>query len=119
MTLHEALRAPKSDIVRDAAIQRFEYSYETTWKAAQRFLSEREGLEAHSPTAAVRSSHSVGLLEEPTARLGLQMIQDRNLTAHTYNEKLAEDVFSKLPSYAVLLDAWIAAMEGRERGRSS
>ncbi len=57
-TLEEVLKHPKTDIVRDAAIQRFEYSYETGWKTAQCFLRECHGLETNSPTAAIRSSQA-------------------------------------------------------------
>ena len=110
-TLDEVLKQPKTDVVRDAAIQRFEYSYETTWKAAQRFLREREGLETNSPTTAIRSSHAAGLLDDDGARLALQMVQDRNLTVHTYNEKLAEDIFTRLAGYGALLAAWLGKME--------
>ena len=55
-TLQQILGEPKTAIVRDAAIQRFEYSFEAVWKAAQRFLREREGVEAASPKAVVRAS---------------------------------------------------------------
>ena len=53
-TLRElAVRTAPSKIERDAAIQRFEYSFEATWKAAQRFLSVVEGVEAGSPKSAI------------------------------------------------------------------
>jgi len=54
-TLRElAVRTAPSKIERDAAIQRFEYSFEATWKAAQRFLAVVEGVEAGSPKSAIR-----------------------------------------------------------------
>ncbi|HTY77390.1 MAG TPA: nucleotidyltransferase substrate binding protein [Candidatus Bathyarchaeia archaeon] len=56
-----AARAAPSKIERDAAIQRFEYTLEATWKAAQRFLSVVEGVEAGSPKSAVRGCHEAGL----------------------------------------------------------
>jgi nucleotidyltransferase substrate binding protein (TIGR01987 family) len=102
---------PKTDIVRDAAKQRFEYSFETTWKAAQHYLTSREGLEVRSPSAAIRSSHAVGLLDEAAARTALEMVQDRNLTVHTYNERLAEEIFARLPTYGELLTRWLDALD--------
>jgi nucleotidyltransferase substrate binding protein (TIGR01987 family) len=110
-TLDSVLREPPSDVVRDAAIQRFEYSFETTWKAAQRYLREREGLDAASPSAAVRHCHAIGLLDEGAARLALEMVGDRNLTVHTYNEPLAQRIFSALPRYARLLEAWVSSLD--------
>jgi hypothetical protein len=32
------------------------------------------------------------------------MIEDRNLSAHTYNEKLAEDIYGRLKDYLRLLE---------------
>ena len=37
-TLAQALNEPKTPMNRDASIQRFEYSYEAVWKAAQAYL---------------------------------------------------------------------------------
>lgn len=112
-TLRQALGEPASPLVRDASIQRFEYSFETGWKAAQRFLRDREGIDAASPSAAVRQSYAVGLLDEPGARQALEMVSDRNLTTHTYNETLAALIFGRLSSYADLIDGWLAAIEAR------
>ena len=44
-TLREVLAEPKNAITRDAAIQRFEYSFETSWKAVRLHLREGEGLD--------------------------------------------------------------------------
>ena len=53
-------RASVSEVERDAAIQRFEFSFEAAWKAAQHFLAEKEGIDAASPKAAIRSSLRLG-----------------------------------------------------------
>lgn len=100
-----------SDIVRDAAIQRFEYSFEATWKAAQAYLSEIEGLEVASPRAAIRTSLEVGVLDETATRRALKMVDDRNLSVHTYNESLAEAIFSRLDEHAHVMAAWLEKME--------
>ena len=104
-------RPAVDDVQRDAAIQRFEFCFEATWKAAQRFLSIREGIDAGSPKAAIRAAHETGLLAEQDARLALVMADDRNLTVHTYNEELAKRIFADLGRYAPLLGRWIDAME--------
>lgn len=84
-TLQELLylEAP-SRVERDAAIQRFEYTTEALWKAAQRYLQEVEGISVGSPKGSIRSSWDVGLLTDEQAVIGLEMIDDRNLTVHTY-----------------------------------
>ena len=49
-TPEKVIGLPKpSDVERDAAIQRFEYTFEMAWKAAQAYLTDREFLEAASP----------------------------------------------------------------------
>ena len=99
--------------MRDAAIQRFEYTFEAVWKAAKRYLSVIEGLEIGSPKGVARACFQVGILSEAEVRLSLEMIDDRNLTVHTYNEGLARQIFSKLAGYANLMDRWLEEMEER------
>ena len=90
-TLRELeVRTAPSKIERDTAIQRFEYTFEATWKAAQRFLAVVEGVEAGSPKSAIRACHEAGLLQSAHAEQALARPDNRNLTAHTYNEGLAE-----------------------------
>lgn len=100
-----------SEIVRDAAIQRFEYTVEASWKAAQLYLRNVEGLELGSPKGVVRASLQAGVLTEAQTRIGLAMIDDRNLTVHTYNQLLAEKIYGQLALYADFMDEWLSSME--------
>lgn len=54
--------------MRDASIQRFEYTFEATWKAAQAVLLDRFGVELALPKPVVRASLENGLLTEEEAR---------------------------------------------------
>jgi nucleotidyltransferase substrate binding protein (TIGR01987 family) len=110
-TLREALAEPKTSMNRDASIQRFEYSYEAVWKAAQLHVSTIENVEAGSPTSVARACFRAGVLTEDQARTVLAMARDRNLTVHTYNEDLADRIYSCLPAHAALMEAWLDAME--------
>jgi len=114
-TLIEILHEPKTSVVRDAAIQRFEYTFEAVWKAAQLYLRKVESLEVGSPKAAVRASRQVGLFADDQARRALAMADDRNLTVHTYNQALAERIYTALSEYAPLLEVWVSAMERQSR----
>ena len=100
-----------SVIQRDAAIQRFEYTVEAIWKAARIYLLDEEGLDAASPKRVLRECHKVGLLSEEETALGLQMVDDRNLTSHTYHEGLAISIYSRLEDYARLMHKWLQAIE--------
>lgn len=103
----EILAQPFSLIVRDAAIQRFEFTVEACWKLAQFYLYRKDGLELNSPKAVARGFFQVSLLTEEETSLLLQMIDDRNLTVHTYNEELANTIFQRLPAYLNLLQKWV------------
>jgi nucleotidyltransferase substrate binding protein (TIGR01987 family) len=108
-----ASRATLSKVERDAAIQRFEFIFEATWKAVERHLEVVEGVIAGSRKACVRSSREVGLLDDERAALALEMVDDRNLSVHTYDEALAERISMRVPSHARLLRAWLEALASR------
>jgi len=112
-TLVEALQEPKTTMNRDASIQRFEYTYEAVWKAAQTYLRVAENLEMASPTTVSRGCFRAGVLNEDETRTALRMARDRNLTVHTYNEELAEAIYSRLREHAELMERWLQAMERR------
>ena len=113
-TLKDILPMPKDPVVRDAAIQRFEYTFEAVWKSAQMYLKSLESLEAGSPKSAIRMSFQVGLLNEETARMAMIMADDRNLTVHTYNESLAEQIYSRIGNHAAVMTAWLDAMDKKQ-----
>ena len=98
-------------VERDAAIQRFEYSTEACWKAAQSVLSTQFGLELASPKSVIRACAQNALLTESDARLAMDLVDDRNLTAHTYNEALAQAIWSRLPNHVSVLQRWLATLE--------
>jgi nucleotidyltransferase substrate binding protein (TIGR01987 family) len=113
-TLEELVNLPQpSPVERDAAIQRFEYTFEACWKAEQRYLLLVEGINVGSPKAGVRAARDVGLLTDDQAITGLDMVDDRNLTVHTYNEAVARRIYGNLRQYAHLLRSWLNAMADR------
>ena len=102
-----------SDIQRDAAIQRFEYTVEAVWKASQQFLRDAEGLEVGSPKGAFRGLLQVSILGEEDAGLSLAMVDDRNDAVHTYAKSVALRIFERLNSYAQLMDRLLSQLERR------
>ncbi|MCX7692570.1 nucleotidyltransferase substrate binding protein [Tepidimonas taiwanensis] len=107
VSLQALAQEPPSPIIRDASIQRFEYTFEAIWKAAQAVLRDRFGVELASPKPIIRASLENGLLDEEEARLALAMVDHRNLTAHTYDEALADEIFAALPRYRSLMQVWL------------
>ena len=112
-TLDEILTKPVTPEIRDASIQRFEYTYEALWKSAAFFLREIHGVEAPSPKTVIRSAREVGLLGDAEARAAIALVNDRNLTVHTYNEDLAQQIYGRLRGHARLMDRWLGRMESQ------
>ncbi len=98
--LEESLSRPRDPVVRDSAIKRFELCFELAWKVIQSFL-RNHGLQCRSPRDCFREAFSYGLLTEE--EVWLKIIQDRNLSVHTYNEELANQLYSRLPGYVPAL----------------
>jgi len=101
--LRDILDHPYSVIVRDAAIQRFEFTFEAVWKYSREFLKSREGILCNSPKSCFRELFSVGTLSEEETLTLLEMTDDRNLTSHTYKEEVSQLIYNKLPLYSQAL----------------
>ena len=101
--LEESLdRDETDDIVLDAVIQRFEFSYELSWKLIKAYLSYHGIAEVRSPREAFKEAFAAGLITE--GDLWIDMLEDRNLTAHTYDEAQARKIYHriKIKHYKIL-----------------
>jgi len=99
--LREALaELDRNPLALDAAIQRFEFSYELAWKALKAHLLV-EGTNVASP----REAFSQAYVQQWIANedVWLAMLADRNRTSHTYEESLAREIGIRLPEYAARL----------------
>lgn len=102
-----------SILERDGAIQRFEFTYETIWKAVQAYLDSVEKIQISSPRGIVRAAFQAGLLTEDESQKALIIIDDRNTTVHTYNEKFAQFLYARLEDHAKLMEKWLVEIEVR------
>lgn len=106
--LEEILKKENNDIIRDSAIKRFEFCFELSWKVIQDYLREK-GILGRSPKDCFRQAFQYGLIQDNP--LWLAMIDDRNLTVHTYEEELAKDIFTRLPKYLTLFIELMNSLE--------
>jgi nucleotidyltransferase substrate binding protein (TIGR01987 family) len=95
-----ALAQPVNEFVRDSSIQRFEFTFELFWKSLKAY-AEESGLEAFSPRDSIRIAFQLGVIQESPE--WFRMLEDRNLTSHTYNEATADSIYSHLPTYTQLV----------------
>lgn len=82
LELHKALR--------DAAIQRFEFCVELSWKVSIKIL----GLQAKAPNPAIRDMAQNGLIDDPS--IWFDFLRARNKTSHTYDEDVAREVYREV-----------------------
>ncbi len=114
-SLEAVLKEPFSVIVRDAAIQRFEYTFEAVWKLAREYLRAREGLVASSPKSVFRELLRAGILNEAQTVDCLEMTDRRNDTSHTYKEKVAQAIFENTGRYASMMRNLLDVIRSRLR----
>ncbi len=110
-TLKDILKEPFSVIVRDAAIQRFEYTFEAVWKFVREYLKEKEGLIANSPKSCFKEIFSLGLASEKEAEELQEMTDSRNDTSHTYKEAVARAIYEKIGDYSLLMEKVLAKLK--------
>lgn len=99
--LAEVLGMDKTMITRDAAIKRFEFTSELAWKSIQHFL-RAQNIVCRSPRECLEAAFKFGLIADNP--LWLRLMEDRNLTVHTYNEAVAEKIYSHLQEYLKLFN---------------
>jgi nucleotidyltransferase substrate binding protein (TIGR01987 family) len=109
--LEEALARPVDPIVRDACIQRFEFTFEAAWKAIQA-RALLDGVECVSPRDCLRAAFRLRLVDDDAR--WMRMVDDRNRTTHTYNETVAQSIYHALGDYASLLGDLLARLKGEK-----
>ncbi len=109
-SLRDILTSEYTTITRDAAIQRFEYTVEAVWKYLQLYLREKEGIHSYSPKSTFREAKNAGIMDEVDTVQTLEMVDDRNLTSHTYHEEVAQKIYEKLPVYVSLMEKLMKQM---------
>lgn len=80
-------------IARDACIQRFEFCIELSWKTSGKIL----GSPSVAANTVIREMAREGLIQDPELWFGF--IAARNLTSHTYDEKIAVTVMGSVQAF--------------------
>jgi nucleotidyltransferase substrate binding protein (TIGR01987 family) len=114
--LTEALQLePSQSIVLDGVIQRFEFSYELAWKLIKAYLEYQGFTEVGSPRKAFRQAFQEGLIEDGQA--WMDMLQDRNLSSHTYDEKQALSIYKRIKEMHSVAMYQLYERLGQEMGK--
>ncbi len=93
---------PDNVLLQAGLIQTYEFTFELAWKTLKDYL-EMEGFTVPSPRATLRQAFQCGYIQQ--GDVWLKALNDRNLTAHTYDDEVAKEVIADIQqTYYFLLN---------------
>lgn len=108
--MDEVMRKQKDALIRDAAIKRFEFTFDLAWKTMRAFLEERKGITCTSPKECTQEAFHYGLIAHDD--LWMRIPEWRNQLVHEYSEEFADDLYGELPK---ILTAFHGLMEALQK----
>jgi len=91
--LKEAVEIAEDELDKDGVIQRFEFTIELLWKTLKAIL-EYKGIECYSPRNCIKESFKANIINDD--EIILDMIEDRNLSSHIYDENVSNEIFERI-----------------------
>ncbi len=99
----ELLFKNEHSILRDSIIQRFEFTFELYWKALKEYFY-KNGIICYSPRECIKEALKAGITNDEDK--WLEILKAKNLTSHTYNEEMAEEIYQLIKkSYKIFESA--------------
>jgi len=83
-----------TDLEKQGMIQGFEFTFELAWNLMKDYLEDQGISGIIGSKGAVRQAFSNGLIQD--GQVWLNMIADRNLASHSYDEKTAKNVVTAI-----------------------
>jgi nucleotidyltransferase substrate binding protein (TIGR01987 family) len=85
---------PLTDLEKQGTIQGFEFTFELAWNVMKDYLEEQGITGIIGSKGAVRHAFNKGIIDE--GQVWMDMIKDRNIASHSYDEKTAEDLVTAI-----------------------
>ncbi len=110
-----AVGAPEDEELRDAVIQRFEYTYELAWKMINRQLEAESAtpseIDALSFRSLMRDAAEKGMIQafEPW----LVYREQRNITSRAYSQEKAKSVFATAKEFLPVAQKLLSDLRDR------
>lgn len=90
--LEDALaKTELSKLEKAGVIQIYQFTFELAWKTAKDYLEDK-GVSVKFPRDAIKEAFTYEIIDD--GELWMDMLQKRNLMAHTYDEALADLAFN-------------------------
>ena len=83
-----------SVLEKQGVIQGFEFTFELAWNVMKDYLEEQGITGIIGSKNAIRHAFNKELIED--GEVWMDMVRDRNLASHVYDEKTAEDLFTAI-----------------------
>ena len=96
-SLSQIFKEPENAITRDATIQRFEYTFELSWKLLKRYFKLNNNLDLFNVKDIFREAGKQGLIDQVES--WFESLEARNLTSHTYDETIANKVYARAKEF--------------------
>lgn len=93
--LEELLHDDINDVIIDATIQRFEFTFELAWKTVKEYLELNGFVEGiNSPKGTLQTAFKEGIIIE--GDIWIKMMEARNLTAHLYDYDTSRNIYDMI-----------------------
>ncbi len=100
-----------SELEKQGLIQAFEFCHELAWNVMRDYFVYQGNTAITGSRDAAREAFSTGLVSEGEG--WMEMIKSRNLSSHTYNEQVANEIVNQIiGSYHVLMMQFAKRMSG-------
>jgi nucleotidyltransferase substrate binding protein (TIGR01987 family) len=103
-SLHKSLTTYDKNpdlVVRDGVIQRFEFTTELAWKTMREYLITQDVMDINTPRAVLKEAFNNNIITDDEG--WLQIMHDRNLTSHMYDEDDINKIFDKIAEKHIFL----------------
>lgn len=102
--LRQALQAANNELEKTGTIHHFVCCYELAWKALKQILAYK-CRDCKSPAVAFREAKSEGIIQ--SAAIWVDFLKWRNQSAHSYDNKVFQEIVTMLPTFEEELNRFI------------
>ncbi len=89
-----------SELEQQGMVQAFEYTHELAWKTLKDFLEDQGYKNIYGSKDTTRLAFQLGFIKN--GEVWMDMIINRNLTSHTYNEETVEKIVHNIKTKYIL-----------------
>ena len=104
---------PLSDLEKQGLIQTFKFTHELAWNVMKDYFAYQGNPAITGSRDAAREAFQKGLIEDGEG--WMEMIRSRNLTSHTYQQKIADEIVGQVVDrHFPLFEHFLDAMNARK-----